>query len=84
MSMTQDVKPGTDRANRKALRLETREPYQQAIDKLEQRRIDNLRADIDEIRNRVAREHLSPEHVKSLLARVEKMRDEIKSYYVSK
>ena len=84
MSMTQDVKPGTDKQNRKALRLETREPYQQAIDKLEQRRIDNLRADIDEIRNRVASEKLSPEHVKSLLARIEKMRDEIKSYYVSK
>lgn len=84
MSMTQDVKPGTDRANRRALRLEEREPYQQAIDKLEQRRIENLRSDIDEIRSRIKTKQLSPEHVKALLDRVEKMRDEIKSYYISK
>jgi hypothetical protein len=84
MSMTQDVKPGTDKQNRKALRLETREPYQQAIDRLEQRRIENLWSDIDEIKSRIATEKLSADHIKSLLARVEKMRNEIKSYYVSK
>ena len=82
-SMTVDVHPDTPKKNMKAMGLiETgREPHQQAIDRLEQRLVDNIRDKIDEIKNRVATEKLTPEHKAALLKQVEKLRNDVREIY---
>jgi hypothetical protein len=59
---------------------ETREPYQQAIDRLEARRIEDLNAKMDDLIAR-AREAKTPEHKAGLAREFQKCKDERDGYY---
>jgi hypothetical protein len=59
---------------------ETREPYQQAIDRLEARRIEDLNAKMDDLIAR-AREAKTPEHKAGLAREFQKYKDERDGYY---
>ena len=59
---------------------ETREPYQQAIDRLEARRIEDLNNKMDDLIAR-AREAKTPEHKAGLAREFQKCKDERDGYY---
>lgn len=59
---------------------ETREPYQQAIDRLEARRIEDLNAKMDDLIAR-ARTAKTPEHKAGLTREFQKCKDERDGYY---
>jgi hypothetical protein len=59
---------------------ETREPYQQAIDRLEARRIEDLNNKMDDLITR-AREATTPEHKAGLAREFQKCKDERDGYY---
>jgi hypothetical protein len=59
---------------------ETREPYQQAIDRLEARRIEDLNTKMDDLIAR-AREAKTPEHKAGLAREFQKCKDERDGYY---
>lgn len=60
---------------------ETREPYQQSIDRLEASRIEQLNSLMDEIRQRITTEKLPPQYVEALKQRLLKLKAERDSYY---
>lgn len=60
---------------------ETREPYQQSIDRLETSRIEQLNSLMDEIRQRITTEKLPPQYVEALKQRLLKLKAERDSYY---
>jgi hypothetical protein len=60
---------------------ESREPYQQAIDKLEVAHINNLNAKMDAIIGRVNREKLTPEHKQALKKEYIRLKAERDSIY---
>jgi len=60
---------------------ETREPYQQSIDRLEASRIEQLNSLMDEIRQRITTEKLPPQYVGALKQRLLKLKAERDSYY---
>lgn len=60
--------------------FENREPYQQAIDRLEQRRIQDLEAKMDDLMAR-SKEATSPEHKAGLKREFDKAKAERDSYY---
>ena len=78
MSLTKDVRPGQINKSLKAFNLaETdREPYQQAISRLEQHEIDHLNTLIDEIMHRITTEKLPPQYIQALKQRIEKLKAE--------
>lgn len=59
---------------------ETREPYQQAIDRLEARRIEDLNAKMEDLIAR-ARQAKTPEHKAGLAREFQKCKDERDGYY---
>lgn len=61
---------------------EQREPYQQAIDKVEARRIEDINNLLDEIAHRIATENLPKNYVEILKQKIEKLKAERLSYYV--
>lgn len=79
-SMSVDVGPGTPAKNLRAFKLENREPYQQAIDRLMMRRIEDIRDQIQEIQDRISKENLPPEYIAKLKEKVQKLKDEWKGY----
>ena len=83
MSLTKDVRPGQINKSLRAFNLaETdREPYQQAIDRLENRRIEQLNDLMDEIKQRITREKLPAKYVEELKKRMAKLKAERDSYY---
>lgn len=83
MSLTKDVRPGQVNKSLKAFDLaeQDREPYQQAIDRLEQRRIEDLNTLMDEIKHRITTEKLPHEYVEALKQRLLKLKAERDSYY---
>lgn len=82
-SLTQDVRPGQVGKNLKAFNLaETdREPYQQSIDQLEARRIDQLNELMDEILQRFRTEKLPAVYKEKLKQRLDQLKAERDSYY---
>jgi hypothetical protein len=80
-SLTVDVGPDTPAKNLKAFRLETREPYQLAIDRLEARRIEDLNNLMDEILQRFRTEKLPATYKEKLKQRFDQLKAERDSYY---
>jgi cytidyltransferase-like protein len=80
-SLTVDVRPGTPAKNLKAFHLETREPYQLAIDRLESRRIEDLNNLMDEILQRFRSEKLPAIYKEKLKQRFDQLKAERDSYY---
>ena len=60
---------------------ETREPYQQSIDRLESSRIDQLNSLMDEIKQRFATEKMPANYREALKQRLDKLKAERDSYY---
>ncbi|CAB4129356.1 hypothetical protein UFOVP112_454 [uncultured Caudovirales phage] len=60
---------------------ETREPYQQSIDRLESARIEQLNSLMDEITHRITTEKLPAHYVDALKDRLLKLKAERNSYY---
>jgi hypothetical protein len=82
-SMSVDVGPSTPGDNLRAFNLaeQEREPYQQSIDRLEARRIEDLNNAMDEIKQRIASEKLPAQYVEKLKQRLIKLKTERDSYY---
>ena len=76
MSMSCDVNPGTPSKNLKAFDL-----GEGAIDELEARRIEDLNALMDEIKQRITTEQLPAHYVDALKQRLDKLKAERDSYY---
>ena len=55
---------------------ETREPYQQAVDRLAQHEIEHLNSLIDEIMHRITTEKLPPQYIQALKQKIEKLKAE--------
>jgi hypothetical protein len=64
----------------RSVHLEQREPYQQAIDRLMMRRIEDIHNQIQEIQGRISKENLPPEYIAKLKEKVQKLKDEWKGY----
>lgn len=73
-----DVTGETPKKNLRAFKLaeNEREPYQQAIDRLSQSRMDQLNSLIDEIMHRITTEKLPAHYVDALKQRLEKLKAE--------
>lgn len=80
MSLTKDVRPGAIKKNLKAFSLAEQEMSN--VDRLEQRRIEDINNLLDEIARRIATENLPKNYVEILKQKVEKLKAERLSYYV--
>ena len=84
MSLTKDVRPGQIQKNLQAFDLaETdREPYQQAIDQLENSRIEHLRDKIKDLALQLhSRKDIDPHYRAVLKSRIAELQDELASHY---
>jgi cytidyltransferase-like protein len=76
MSLTKDVRPGAIKKSLRAFNL-----AEGAIDELEARRIEDLNAIMDEIKQRIGTEQLPAKYVDALKQRMAKLKAERDSYY---
>ena len=81
MSLTKDVRPGQIEKNLRALHLEAREPYQQAIDRLEVAEIEKLRDKIADLQSRLKDPNVDGYYRQLIAHKIEALQKEVEKEY---